>query len=464
MSGSVVIDVETRGLADLRKVGAQRYATDPATDIWCVAYAVNDDPVALWLPGEPVPSTIMQTAADPDTLWIAHNATFEILIWQNILAPRHGWPALPALSRWRCTMVGCLAAAAPPGLKEAADVFGLAHRKGDDRVMHTMSKPRAPRLGEDPAGTYWFDDPERCEALFDYCRGDVACERDLPVVVAHILTAAERALWCLDQEINARGVYVDGNLTAKAITIATAAMQAIQAELSAITAGAVASTNQVERILIWLHEHDCKLKDLKQGTRSAALRRANLDPTVRRVLELRSEAAHPALAKYRALQRHRDADGRVRHALRFHGAATGRWSSLGIQLHNLRRETENTAAKVAAILTGDIEEVRKLGPPLEVVSDVIRATICAAPGNRLMIADFSGVESRVLAWLANEPDKLKQWEAFDRTQDKADHPYSRIAAALGFTGTDAYDKGKRADLAFGFGGGRRRRHRQRRAN
>jgi DNA polymerase len=129
------------------------------------------------------------------------------------------------------------------------------------------------------------------------------------------------------------------------------------------------------------------------------------------------------------------------------------WSSLGVQVHNLKRETENTAEKVAAVLTGDIAEVRKLGPPLEVVSDIVRAVICAAPSNRLLVADFSGIESRVLAWLADESEKLAQWEAYDRTGAAEDDPYYRLGKSFGLDDTIARKLGKVIDLAFGFQGG-----------
>jgi DNA polymerase len=268
-----------------------------------------------------------------------------------------------------------------------------------------------------------------------------------------MLIPAEHALWCEHLKINRRGVYTDGNLIDKAIAIATVAKHEIQAELCAITGGALTSTDQVKGILAWLRNQGCELSDLKKPTRSAALRRTNIDPVVRRVLELRSEAAHPALAKYQALQRYRGQDGRVRDGLSFHTAATGRWSSHGVQFHNLRRETENTEQKVAAVLTGDIAEVRKLGPPLEVISDIIRAVVCAAPGNRLMVADFSGIESRVVAWLANEPEKLAQWETFDRTQAPEDDPYYRLGHSFGLPDASARKLGKVIDLAFGFQGG-----------
>jgi DNA polymerase len=268
-----------------------------------------------------------------------------------------------------------------------------------------------------------------------------------------MLIPAEHALWCCDQKIGRRGAYVDGALLTQAITIATAAMQAVQAELCAVTGGEIESTHQVDRILAWLRKRDCELKDLQKATLAAALRRVNIDPVCRRVLELRSEAAHPALAKYQALRRHRCLDGRVRYALRFHGAATGRWSSHGPQFQNFKREADNTAAKVAAVLTGDIAEVRKLGSPLEVVGEIIRAVIAAAPGNRLLIADFSGVESRVLAWLADERDKLAQWETYDKTGAAEDDPYFQLGKSFGLPDESARKIGKVMDLAFGFQGG-----------
>src|SRR5262249_20153997 len=160
--------------------------------------------------------------------------------------------------------------------------------------------------------------------------------------------------------------------------------------------GEIESASQVAKLLAWLAAHGCEVKDLQKGTLSQALRRKELAPEVRRVIELRREAAHASAAKMPALRAWRcpdrsdhsdtsyrsdhsdradDAalsdltdrpnglDGRVRGAFKYHGAATGRWSGSGPQPQNFRKETENTAAKLAAVLTGDIEVVRKLGAP-----------------------------------------------------------------------------------------------------
>jgi DNA polymerase len=173
--GCVIIDVETRSLADLRKVGAPRYAADPSTDVWCVAYAIDDQPVQLWLPGEPAPAASIEAAAEVG----AHNAGFERAILRHILTPRYGWPPIP-LERWRCTQTACLALALPAALGKVAAVLGLSHQKADDRIMHQMARPRRPRGDEDPAaGPYWYDDSEHLQVLHDYCKQDVETERAL---------------------------------------------------------------------------------------------------------------------------------------------------------------------------------------------------------------------------------------------------------------------------------------------
>jgi DNA polymerase len=186
------------------------------------------------------------------------------------------------------------------------------------------------------------------------------------------------------------------------------------------------------------------------GTRPQA---QNLKPQARRVIELRLDTAHAAADKPVALQAWRNADGRVRGCLQYDGARTGRWAGRGPQPQNFRRESKATDAKIAAILSGEADQVRAFGPAAEVVGDAARGMICAAPGHRLLIGDFSGVESRVLAWVAGERRKLEQWEKSDRTQDKNDHPYTIGGRSIGHTEGDAYDSGKRYDLSFGYQGG-----------
>jgi DNA polymerase len=449
-------DFETRSTLDLTEVGAWRYASDPSTDVWCVGYAIDDGPPQIWTPGQPIPEVFFTAANDPNWTTIAHNDAFETPVEECILAPRYGWPLIP-IRQHCCTLAMTLASALPGGLKGAAAALSIAQGKDIEgsRLMRLMARPRKPRKDEDPTGTYWHDTPERLERLYAYCRRDIELERELFRRLSR-LTDAEQELWLVDQQINRRGFFTDGPLLAAASHIAAAANQAVQEELARITDGALTSTDQVAASLAWLAEHDCKVNDLQKATLKQALRRKELEPVARRVIELRLGAAHTAAAKVDTLLAWRNTDGRVRGTLRFHGASTGRWTGHGPQPQNFKRDSDGLDAKLAAIATGDLAHVAKLYPqPLEAVGDIARGMICATPGHRLFTGDFSGIESRVLAWVSGQQSKLEQWAQFDRT-GKAEHePYFIIGLQCGRSEATARAIGKIADLAFGYQGGPR---------
>jgi DNA polymerase bacteriophage-type len=221
----------------------------------------------------------------------------------------------------------------------------------------------------------------------------------------------------------------------------------LQSEFAEITG--LDSTNQVTKFCAWLAERGCVIKNAQKGTLSAALRRKDLAPEARRAIELRRQLAHAPAAKIDSLRQWVMEDRRVRGTLIYHGAGTGRWSGRGPQPQNFKRDGERINEKIAAILAGG----KDLESPVEAVGETARAMIRAADGHRLMIADFSGVESRVLAWIAGERSKIEAWETFDRTQAPADDPYFRIGRTIGHPEETARAAGKVADLAFGYQGG-----------
>jgi DNA polymerase len=443
-----VLDVETRSALDVRKVGAAKLAEHPSTDFWCACFTFDGQHVQRWVPGDPVPAEITAACADPDCLFVAHNAGFERTLWP-LLTRRHGWPPCPPVARWRCTQAAALALALPPALGKCCEALGLRHQKAADGVMHQMAKPRRPRGDEDPDKIYWHNDAEHRQALYDYCAADVLAEWELFEWLP-LLIPSEQALWCLDQAINDRGFYTDGQLIEKAIATSKQAEAELADRFHALTG---LTTNQVARIKDWLAAHGCDVTDLQKGTLAAALRRKDLTPEARQAIELRKAAAHASANKFPAMHAWRCCDGRIRGAFNFHKAATGRWSASGPQPQNFMREVDGIAANFAAVMSGDIEAVKALGDPLEIVGSISRAAICAAPGHKLLHADYSAIESRVLAWITDETSKLDLWLRYDKTQDPAHDPYVVIGRLMGFPEDEARDRGKRADLAFGFGGG-----------
>jgi DNA polymerase len=455
-------DYETRSEVRLQTVGAQRYAAHFTSEVLCCCYTADSDPVKLWRPGDPIPNEFLLAAQNPNWVAVAHG-TFELAIERSVLAPRYNWPQI-SISRNHDTMSMALACGLPAKLSAVADALELANRKdrGGERLMHLLSKPRRARQGENPDRIHWFDDDDRLQRLYEYCARDVELVRELYSKLP-LLSSIEQAIWQLSHQINARGFHVDRAFAEAARRIAEQAAPEIDQEIAEITGGDVASINQVAK-LAWLRGHGCTLQKLDRKAIERQLQKGEdeLSAPVRRVLELRLGGAQAAVKKINALLTRASADDRIRGSFRYHGAATRRWSGEGFQAQNLKRPVvDDLDAAIAAVATGDCAHVRSLYPlPLAVVGDCSRAMICAASGHVLIGADFSSIESRVLAWVAGEEWKLDSYRRFDATHDPRDEPYCATACKIfnkpngSFTKDDPErNVGKTCDLAFGYAGG-----------
>ena len=450
-------DCETRSTLDLTEVGAHKYAAHPLTDLWHYRLAVDDGPIQIWVPGDPVPPEIIEAARNPDWLVSAWNDHFERLVERHILAPRYGWPVVP-IERHRCSMAAAMALALPASLEKAAIALGLEERKdkAGHRLMLAMSRPRKPRKGEDPEGVYWIDDPESRERLAAYCKRDVETER-----AAHLrtgfLSPALQAEWLLDAVINDRGFFTDLTLAKAAQALVDAEQERIDADVAMLTDGKITSIDQVGRIKAYLEERGHDVKGVSKRSVAAVLAH-DPDDEVRKLLELRRAGGSAAVNKLEALFASAEDDQRVRGTLKFHGSSTGRWSGSRFQPQNLKKPTiREIDTAVDAIITGDVERLRELGDPLDVIGDISRSMICAAPGHTLIGADFSAIESRVLAWIAGEKWKLEIYRRYDATGNPEFEPYCVTASGLlgrKVTPDDEAGRGtgKIADLALGFGG------------
>jgi DNA polymerase len=455
-------DYETRSKVSLKKVGIHRYVTDPSTEVVFGAFAVDDGPVRVWRPGDPLLPEIIEAANNTNWRVAAHNDPFESAIEQYILALRFNWP-LVSIERHRCTMAMASAAGLPARLGMLADALNLANRKdrGGERLMHQMSKPRRIRKGEDLNGVYYFDDPERLERWQSYMCQDVEVEREV-YQECPPLPPTEQLLWQLNCIINERGFLFDRALAKAAKQIAAAAGPEIDAELADITSGTVTGVNQIARIQNWLREQGYPLESLDKKVIEKQLLDPNLPTLVQRVLELRAGGAQAAVKKLDALLARAGDDDRIRDEFRYHGAGTGRFSGQGVQVQNLKRPTiENLDDAIAAISTGNYEHVRKLyRKPLAVIGDCARSMIIAPSGYKLIGGDFSSIESRVLAWVAGETWKLDSYRRYDATRDPRDEPYCETACRIFRVPSGSYTKsspersvGKVCDLAFGYMGG-----------
>jgi DNA polymerase len=269
--------------------------------------------------------------------------------------------------------------------------------------------------------------------------------------------ADELLVWVFDQQVNSRGFHVDRLLAVAARDLAKREQAAIDAAIADLTGGKITTANQVQRIARFVREHGHELQNL--GKRSvAAVLGKDPDEETRRILKLRREGGRASVRKLDSLLAGLDSDDRLRGCFKYHGAQPGRWSGNRFQPQNLKRiETKDIGEAVAAVMAGDLDRVRALGSPLTIIGDLSRAMIVAAPGNTLIGADFSAIESRVLSWIAGEAWKLDTYRRFDANGDPALEPYCCTASKiLGRTVTPDDEAGrglgKVADLACGFGG------------
>jgi DNA polymerase len=450
-------DFETRGPLNLTKAGVDRYSRDPRTEILVAGFAIDSEPIQQWVPGNPVPPEWLEAATNPRWITVAHNDRFESAVEQNILSARYDFPLIPS-ARHRCTMAAANALALPADLGLLAKLLHLKHQKDavGARVMQQMAKPRRPRKNEEPNRIRYFDDPERFEQLCAYNRLDVEIEREVYQILA---STPESELWQLDQRINSRGVPFDRPLIEAACKIVAATYPEIDREIASITDGAVTAITQVTRLQTWLQQRGFQVETIDKKAITELLA-GELPPAVSRVLELRAMGAGAAVRKLGTLLESLDDDDRARGLFRYHGTGTGRWTSHRIQVQNLKRtQIDDVDAAVAAIETGDYNVVRAQYPnPLAIIGECLRPMICAPPGRMLIGADFSTVEARVLAWLANEESKTGIFRRFDAGQDPNNDPYVIMAGFIfrkpaETITTEQRQIGKFCELAFGYQGG-----------
>lgn len=369
------LDLETRSVVDLRKQGVYVYAEHPLTSITCMAYAFDDGPVMLWKRGEPCPPDVRAhvEAGGEVSSW---NAAFERIMWWSILSHREGWPK-PAISQFRCVMVQAMAMSLPASLEMAAPALGIAEGKDmtGSRLAIQMSKPR--KWNKD--GTViWWDDEERLQKLYAYCKQDVVVEREVDARLVP-LRPSEQKLWILDQRINDRGVKVDVALCRQAGKVVEQATDKLDKLMAEATDGEVTAVSQVQRLLIWLRSKGVDATSVSKDNMVDLLALDNLPPECRVALEIRKEGGKTSTSKIEALLKCINRDGRARGLLQFHAAGTGRWAGRRFQPQNLvRPSVENPEDAVPALMTGDAAYVEMLwDKPLTVVSDCLRSMLCA---------------------------------------------------------------------------------------
>lgn len=451
-------DFETRSALDLKKVGLHRYARHPSTDVWCFAWAVDDMEPEIWTPGMPLPARLA-THVKAGGHFVAHNAPFELEIWNQILVPRYGFPPL-APEQTYCTMAQCYAMGLPGALEDAALALGLHILKDAEgrALMLRMARPRATVNG---AHTWWTD-PEKVQRLHAYCQQDVRVERELHKLLMP-LSDIERRVWLLDYKINQRGVAVDLASARAAIAMGERVKEEVNVKLAEITGGQVTAVTAVAALKTWIASRGVAVRGLaKQDVVDMLASRVPLPDDVRTVLVLRQEAGRASNAKFDVMVDRAGDDGRLRQMYQYHGAATGRWAARGVQPHNLPRDMPKPEAVekiLAYVRAGNHDAIDMIyGPPITMISRCLRSFFVAPPGRKIISGDWSNVEGRGQAWFSGEQWKL---DAFVKADNKTGPGLYELAYARMFNvpvesvknPSEERQIGKVSELAFGYEGG-----------
>jgi DNA polymerase len=457
LSAPLFIDFESRSPVDLRTAGLKRYAKDPQTEVLMMSWAIGDDEFRLWEQGQPIPRQVAEHVI-AGRIVVAHNAQFELAIWNWILAKRHGWPSL-RIEQTRCTMAACYAMSLPGALEDAGRALGLnIHKDAEGRaLMLKMCKPRAFDEHETPI---YHDDPVMRQRLGLYCVQDGEVERQIFKRVLP-LSPREQQLWETDQIINLRGIPFDMAALEGALYIADEEKERLNEQMEYVTNGEVTACSAVAALKDWAADYGVTADSLAKAQLNELLSDEVLPPKVEEALRLRlASSRFTSISKLKAIKE-REIDGRISYAFQYHAATTGRWAGRGVQPHNFTRDLPKDPAVVEEIMealrANNAAALRTHGEPSTTISKCLRGFIHAAPKKQLMGGDFSAIEGRGLAWSAGEEWVLAAYREIDANPDVPDMYERAYAKTFNISPEDVDEDqrqiGKVEELAFGYQGG-----------
>jgi DNA polymerase len=405
------LDFETYSELELKGpkgVGSCRYAEHPSTEILCAAYAIGDEPVQLWVPGNRPPQRLFDHVAACGQVH-AWNVEMEIPVWHEIAVPELGWPIIPFV-QWRDTQAVAAMYALPLKLGECGAALGLEIQKDKrgEHLIHKLCKPRRPSKNN-PA-TRWTprNAPVDFYDFYQYCIQDVEAERAIHhALPTQRLPHYELEIWRSTVGMNLRGWPVDATTIERVLKLLDEHGVRALGELRDLTAGEVTTGKQVEKIKDWLRARDVDLPDLTKETVVLALADPLLSKECRRMLELRQILSKASTSKYQKILTMLCDDGTVKNLLQYHGALTGRDAGRGIQIQNFpRAAVSKTAEGVEEVVEtvnrrglDDLEH--QYGSFTATASKLLRSVLTSRPGHDLVAADFSSIENRMTVWYAD---------------------------------------------------------------
>ena len=452
---TISIDIETYSDQPLPKTGVYRYVESPLFEILLFSYSVDGGPVKVvdLACGESIPQDILAALEDESVIKWAFNASFERICLSRYLGYPTGNYIDPC--SWRCSMIWAATMGLPLSLEGVGTVLGLEKQKlteGKDLIKY-FCQPCAPtktngqRIRNLPAHA-----PDKWLNFKKYNVRDVEVEMAIQDRLANY--PVPESVWDEyhhDQEINDRGVALDMELVKQAIALDARSRSELTTAMKELTA--LENPNSVQQMKLWLADNGLETDTL--GKKAVAEMLKTASPEMRRVLTLRQQLAKSSVKKYQAMETAVCADGRARGMFQFYGAnRTGRWAGRIIQMQNLpQNHLTNLADARGLVRDGDFDAVEFFFDDVpDTLSQLIRTAFIPHEGAKLIVADFSAIEARVIAWLAGEEWRQKVFaEGKDIYCASASQMFGVPVEKHGING-HLRQKGKIAELALGYGG------------
>ena len=452
---SISWDLETYSSVDLTKCGVYRYCESEDFEILLAAYSIDGGAVQVTdlACGEKLPQEILDVLEDETVEKWSYNSQFERICLSRLL----GYPAgnYLAPASWRCSMVWASTLGLPRSLESVGVVLGLEKQKlteGKDLIRYFCVPCRPTKANGGRMRNLPEHDPEKWERFKAYNLRDVETEMQIQKRLSNF--PVPDTIWeeyHLDQEINDRGIGVDMELVRQAIAMDARSRERLTAAMRELTE--LENPNSVQQMKQWLADHGLETDTL--GKKAVAELLKTAPGPLREVLSLRQQLAKSSVKKYTAMENAVCADSRAHGMFQFYGAnRTGRFSGRLIQLQNLYKNTMPDLAQARALVrSGNYEALSLLYEDIpDTLSQLIRTAFVPQDGRKLIVADFSAIEARVLAWFAGEKWVLEVFE-------KGGDIYCETAARMFHCRVEKHgenaelrQKGKQATLSCGYGG------------
>lgn len=449
------IDLETFSSVDIGQCGVHKYVEAPDFDILLFAYSVNGGDVKCvdLACGEKIPKEIMDAIYDENVEKTAFNAAFE----RTCIGKYFGRYCDP--KQWSCSMVLASSCGLPLSLAGVGEAMGLSEdqakmKAGKELIRYFCIPCKATKSNGMRTRNLPEDAPDKWELFKQYNIRDVEVENTIrKTLLKWRADYSEHIFWCLDQQINDRGIKVDTLLANNAITMGNEYREELLAEAASISG--LENPNSSEQIKKWLEEQEgIQVVSLnKKAIAEVVAGLSNEDS--KHFMTLRSEFSKASTKKYDAVLRYVAEDGHVHGCFQFDGAGrTGRFAGRGVQLQNLPRNyIKDLDSARDLVLDGDLDTFRVMYPDVQdTLSQLIRTVLIPEDGHQFLVADFSAIEARVIAWIADETWRLDVFRNGGDIYCASASQMFHVPVEKDGQNSELRQKGKIAELALGYGG------------